>query len=149
MIQGFRDKATALVFAGSLPRGMARDLAVAAHQVISCSRLDAGQVDFSDIDAGERLPPVHPGEMPREDFLRPPGVTAHALALAPRVPANRVTAILSGRRAVTADTAPRLARHFSTGAGFWIKLRKAYELEIAERNAGARIRAEVAPRNAA
>jgi addiction module HigA family antidote len=65
------------------------------------------------------------------------------------LPANRITTILAGERAVTAETALRLARHFGTSAGFWLNLQKAYELEVAERAAGAPIRAEVAPRNAA
>ena len=74
------------------------------------------------------------------------GSTPHALALALRVPPNRITAILAGQRAVTAETALRLACHFGTSPGFWLNLQKSYELEVAEREAGARIRAEVAPR---
>jgi addiction module HigA family antidote len=101
------------------------------------------------LDTGERLPPVHPGDVLRHDFLEPLGVTAHALALALRVPANRITSILSGQRAVTAETALRLSRHFGVSAAFWLNLQKAYELEVAERAAGDRIRAEVAPRDAA
>jgi addiction module HigA family antidote len=122
---------------------------VAKRRLISREDLEAGRVDFSDLDGAERLPPVHPGEVLRHDFLDPLGLTAHALALALRVPANRVTTILAGERAVTADTALRLARHFGTSAGFWLNLQKAYELEVAERTAGARIRAEVTPRDAA
>jgi addiction module HigA family antidote len=122
---------------------------MAKRQVISRGDLDAGRVDFSETATGERLPPVHPGEVLRHDFLEPLGLTAHALALALRVPANRVTAILAGDRAVTAGTALRLARHFGTSAGFWLNLQKAYELDVAERAAGERIRAEVAPRVAA
>ena len=117
--------------------------------VISREDLDAGRVDFSGIDTGERLPGVHPGEVLRADFLDAMGLTAHALALALRVPANRITAILAGDRAVSADTALRLARHFGTSAGFWLNLQKSYELEVAERLAGARIRAEVSPRTVA
>ncbi len=119
------------------------------QQVISREDLDAGRVDFSGIDTGERLPSVHPGDVLRADFLDAMGLTAHALALALRVPANRITAILAGDRAVSADTALRLARHFGTSAGFWLNLQKSYELEVAERLAGARIRAEVSPRTAA
>jgi addiction module HigA family antidote len=119
------------------------------QRLISREDLDAGRVDFSASDSAGRLPPVHPGEVLRHDFLDPLGVTAHALALALRVPANRITAIIAGERAVTADTALRLARHFGTSAGFWLNLQKAYELDVAERAAGARIRAEVAPRKAA
>jgi len=116
---------------------------------ITRDELDAGRVSFAELDGGETLPPVHPGDILRADFLDAMGVTAHALAPALRVPANRVTAILAGRRAVTADTALRLARHFGTSAGFWLNLQKSYELEMAERTVGDRIRAEVMPRHAA
>ena len=117
------------------------------QQLISREDLDAGRVDFADIDSGQRLPPVHPGDVLRHDFLEPLGLTALALAL--RVPPNRITTILAGERAVTAETALRLARHFGTSAGFWFNLQKNHELEVAERALGARIRAEVMPRHAA
>jgi addiction module HigA family antidote len=116
---------------------------------ISRSDLDAGRVDLAEVDSGERLSPTHPGEVLRHEFLEPLGLSAHALALALRVPANRITAILGGRRAITAETALRLARHFGTTPAFWLNLQKAHELEVAEQEAGARIRAEVAPRAAA
>ncbi len=119
------------------------------QRLISREDLDAGRVGFSDLETGDRLAPVHPGEVLCADFLDAMDLTAHALALALRVPANRITAILAGERAVTAETALRLACHFGTSAGFWLNLQKAYELEVAERAAGARIRAEVAPRHAA
>ncbi len=119
---------------------------MATQTLITREDLDAGRVDFSDLDSGERLAPVHPGEVLRADFLDAMGLTAHALAMALRVPANRVTAILAGERAVTADTALRLARHFGTSPGFWLNLQKGYELQVAERAAGDRIRAEVLPR---
>src|SRR4051812_15899582 len=112
---------------------------------ISRSDLHAGRVDFAEVDSGSRLGPVHPGEVLRHEFLEPLGLTAHALALALRVPANRITAILAGRRAITAETALRLARHFGTTPAFWLNLQKAWELEVAEREDGARIRAEVTP----
>jgi addiction module HigA family antidote len=117
--------------------------------MISRDDLDARRVDFSETTTAERLPPVHPGEVLRHDFMQPLGLSAHALALALRVPANRITAILAGQRAVTAETALRLARHFGTSAGFWLNLQKAYELEVAEHAVGERIRTEVAPRAAA
>ena len=88
------------------------------QRLISREDLDAGRVDFSGSDSAGRLPPVHPGEVLWHDFLQPLGITAHALALALRVPANRISAILAGERAVTADTALRLARHFGTSAGY-------------------------------
>jgi len=122
---------------------------MATQQLISRDDLDAGRVDFSDVGEEARLPPVHPGEVLRHEFLEPLGLTAHALSLALRVPSNRITSILAGQRSVTAETALRLARHFGTSAGFWVNLQKAYELELAERETGARIRTEVAPRTAA
>jgi addiction module HigA family antidote len=119
------------------------------RQPISRADLDAGRTDLSEVDSGARLDPIHPGDVLRHEFLEPLGLSAHALALALRVPANRISAILARRRAVTAETALRLARHFGTTPAFWLNLQKAYELERAERVAGARIRAEVAPRVAA
>jgi addiction module HigA family antidote len=113
-------------------------------------REDFGAVDLSDMvepDAAP-LPPAHPGDVLRHDFLEPLGLSANALALALRVPANRITAILNGERAITAETALRLARHFGTTPGFWLNLQKNYELEAAEREVGERIRAEVSPRPA-
>jgi addiction module HigA family antidote len=109
--------------------------------------LEAGRLDLGANDG--TLPPMHAGEVLRHEFLEPLGLSAHALALALRVPANRIAGIVAGNRAVSAETALRLARHFGTSAGFWLNLQKGYELECARRNAGARIAAEVAPRAAA
>ncbi|MEI7711508.1 MAG: HigA family addiction module antitoxin [Rhodospirillales bacterium] len=114
---------------------------------ISRETLDAGGVDFSEIDTGERLTPVHPGGILLHEFMQPLGLTSHALSLALRVPANRIGAIVAGRRAVTADTALRLARYFGTSAGFWLNLQKSHDMAVAEQTSGARIRAEVLPRN--
>ena len=69
---------------------------MAARQLIARDDLDAGRVDLSEEGGGERLPPVHPGDVLRHDFLDPLGLTPHALALALRVPPNRITAILPG-----------------------------------------------------
>ncbi len=122
---------------------------MATQKPITREEIEAGRMDFAGLDSGKRLPPVHPGEVLRHDFLEPLKLSAHALALALRVPPNRITTILAGERAVTAETALRLARHFGTSAGFWLNLQKAYELEIADRAKGERIRAEVTPRVAA
>ena len=119
---------------------------MSGRETILREDVDAGRVEWAELDSGERLPPVHPGEVLRHEFLDPLGLTAHALALALRVPANRITAILKAERGITAETALRLARHFGTTPGFWLNLQNAYELEIAEQQAGPRIRAEVEPR---
>jgi addiction module HigA family antidote len=80
--------------------------------------------------------PVHPGEILREDYLVPLGMTAAALAKALNVPAPRINEILRERRSVTADTAMRLARYFGGDARSWLNLQTAYDLRVAEiRNA--------------
>jgi addiction module HigA family antidote len=79
--------------------------------------------------------PIHPGEHLAE-ALENLGVSPAALARAIQVPPNRVTGILHGRRAVTADTALRLGRYFGTSAAFWMNLQQLYELRCAERDIG-------------
>jgi addiction module HigA family antidote len=90
--------------------------------------------------------PIHPGEILNEEFLLPLGMSERALAQAFHVPANRVNGIVKGLRAITADTALRLSRYFGTTAEFWLNLQKTYELRVAEREAGARIRREAPAR---
>ena len=96
-----------------------------------------------------RMRPIHPGEILREEFLVPLRITAHALSQAIRVPATRVNDIVNGKRGVTADTALRLARYFGNSPEFWLNLQAAYDLRTAEREAAAKIEREVAPREAA
>ncbi len=93
---------------------------------------------------GITLPPSHPGET-LADELEARGLSANALALKLRVPANRITDIVRGKRALTAETALRLGRYFGTGAKFWVDLQAAYDLAIAERDHGAAIDREVDP----
>ncbi len=95
-----------------------------------------------------KLRPIHPGEVLREEFLGPLGMTAHALAQALRVPAPRVNDLVRERRSVTPDTALRLARYFDTTPRFWLNLQASYDLKIALREAGKRIEREVEPRAA-
>lgn len=96
----------------------------------------------------KRLPPIHPGEI-LQDLLSEAGLSANALATALRVPANRIGGILKGQRGITADTALRLARYFSTSAQLWVNLQAKYDLESAEDTLGRRIDREVLPRSAA
>jgi antitoxin HigA-1 len=104
------------------------------------------QIDFSDVaDGAELMPAVTPGEILREDFMEPLGLSANALAKALHVPPNRITAILNGTRSITADTALRLARYFNTTPQSWLNLQKNYELEVASRTVGQTIAAEVKP----
>lgn len=115
---------------------------------ITMEDLKAGKIDFSDIDDPEGAPlgPVHPGEILLEDFMKPLGLSARALARALHVPHNRLLAITSGKRAITADTALRLARHFGGDAGWWLRLQARHDLEVAERDQLDRIAREVQPR---
>jgi addiction module HigA family antidote len=89
--------------------------------------------------------PVHPGEVLREDFLRPSGLTANALAKALHVPAPRINDIVRGRRGVTADTAMRLARYFGGDAQSWLNLQTLYDLRIAEKTNANKIERQVTP----
>jgi addiction module HigA family antidote len=110
--------------------------------------LDTGQVDFSDVRSGRRLPPIHPGEILRDEFLAPLGVSVYELANAIKVTRSRVNDIVLGRRAITTDTALRLGRYFGTTPEFWVNLQARYDLDIADRTTRKRIEREVAPRAA-
>jgi len=93
---------------------------------------------------GFALEPVHPGEV-LQDELAARGLTANALALRLRVPANRLTEILNGKRGISPDTAIRLSQALGPGAAFWLNLQSQFDLARAEKLHGARIRAEVEP----
>src|ERR1700719_3986616 len=80
------------------------------------------------------MAPVHPGEVLREDFMKPLGLTANRLALELHVPATRIGEIVNERRRITADTALRLARYFNTNAEFWLNLQNFYDLELSRRS---------------
>ena len=89
--------------------------------------------------------PVHPGEILREDYLVPLGISANALAKALNVPAPRINDIVRERRGVSADTAMRLARYFGGDARSWLNLQAAYDLRVAEIESAKRIEREIAP----
>jgi len=91
----------------------------------------------------ERLPPVHPGEVLLEDFMKPLGLTQYRVAKDIGVPALRISQIVRGQRAITADTALRLARYFGTSAAVWLRLQARYDLEVAEARLAKRINREV------
>ena len=94
----------------------------------------------------ERIAPVHPGEFLREDFMKPLGLSARALAAALHVPARRVSAIVKERRRLDGEMVLRLARYFRISPGFWMRMQTQYDLEVAEDTIAARIRREVRPR---
>ena len=110
--------------------------------------IDNRQVDFSDVAAGRRLPTVHPGEILRDEFLKPMGLSVYELANAIKVPRSRANDIVRGRRAITTDSALRLGRYFGTTAVFWINLQARHDLDVADRSLRKKIEREVAPRAA-
>jgi antitoxin HigA-1 len=85
----------------------------------------------------KRLPPIHPGEILLEDFMRPLKLSMNKLALELRVPVTRIADIVNQRRGITADTALRLGRYFNMNARFWMNLQMLYDLEAAERKGAA------------
>lgn len=89
------------------------------------------------------LPPVHPGEVLSEDFIKPLGLTQYRVAKDIGVPPMRISQIVRGLRSVTADTALRLARYVGTSPDVWLRLQAAYDLEVAERETGKRLKREV------
>ena len=91
----------------------------------------------------EKLPPVHPGEVLLEDFMKPLGLSQYRVAKDIGVATLRVSQIVRGHRSVTADTALRLARYFGTSAVVWLRLQARYDLERAEAKIAKRINREV------
>lgn len=91
----------------------------------------------------ERLPPVHPGEVLLEDFMKPLGLSQYRLAQDLHVSPMRISQIVHGKRSVTADTAMRLARYFGTSADVWMRLQARYDLESAEVELAEKVKQEV------
>jgi addiction module HigA family antidote len=102
-------------------------------------------MDFSDVTTGNRLAPVHPGEVLMHDFIEPLGITRYKVAKLAGVQQRRIDEICAGQRAITADTALRLARLFGVDAAFWVNLQAQYDLEVSYRDMHERIEAEVTP----
>jgi addiction module HigA family antidote len=95
----------------------------------------------------KKLPPVHPGEVLREEFLGPMNLSSYAVARAVGVPRTRIERLANEQTAVTADTALRLGRYFGTSAAFWMNIQARYDLECAEDALGAELRKIVAVRD--
>lgn len=91
-------------------------------------------MDFSDVATREKIGPVTPGDVLREEFMVPLGLSGRALAREIGVPSNRVTEIVAGQRAVTAETAILLGKRFGTSAEFWLNLQMMHDLEVARRH---------------
>lgn len=93
----------------------------------------------------DKLSPVHPGELLREEFIKPIGISQNRLAIDIGVDARRINEIVLGKRAITADTALRLSRFFGSLPQFWMGLKSQYDLDIAQDQLGKRLEREVRP----
>lgn len=96
-----------------------------------------------------QMPPVHPGEILREDLMRPLGLTVSGLARELKIPVNRLSEIVNGRRPLNADVALRLSRYFGNSPEFWVNLQASYDLRATIHSSAKRIEREVRPRKAA
>jgi addiction module HigA family antidote len=94
----------------------------------------------------EKLPPIHPGEILREDFMTPLGISMNRLSLDLHVPLTRIAEIVHERRGITPDTALRLGRYFDTSARFWLNAQSSYDLEVAQDALQRTIDRDVRPR---
>jgi antitoxin HigA-1 len=93
----------------------------------------------------KKLKPVHPGEILRDEFMTPLGLSMNRMALDLRVPVTRIADIIAKRRGITADTALRFARYFKNSPAFWMNLQTRYDLEVAEDESAAEIDRDVRP----
>ena len=91
----------------------------------------------------KKMPPLHPGEILFEEFLKPMGLSQNRMALDIRVPARRINEIVQGKRRITADTALRLAKYFNMSAKFWLGLQTDYDLDVAEDKLADRLDKEI------
>lgn len=116
---------------------------------IALNDLLDGRIELGDAVDGSRIPPapVTPGEILSEEFLRPLGLSMRELAAALDVPVNRISQIVRGQRAITADTALRLARYFGTTPQLWLNLQSHFDLRQASAREGDRIWQRVKPRD--
>ena len=95
--------------------------------------------------ASKKFPPIHPGEILLEEFLKPMGISQYRLSKDIGVPPRRINEIVHGKRSITADTALRLARYFGTSERFWMNLQSRYDLEVEKDKLGRRLIDEVHP----
>ena len=112
---------------------------------IKRGELDRREIDFSDVTTGQRLPPVHPGEILRDEFLIPMHLHVKHLAQAIKISEIDLDAIAHGRRSITIDTALRLGHYFGMTPEFWINLQTRYDLDVAEHTVRRQIEREIEP----
>ncbi len=97
------------------------------------------------MNINEKILPIHPGEILKEEFLVPNGMSANQLSMRLQVPAGRITGIINGQRAITPETALRLSAFFGNSAEFWMNLQVRHDLELAQQESAERIANEVKP----
>lgn len=107
--------------------------------------LESGRIDLGAVVSGGKLKPVHPGEILRDEFLRPLGISVYALSKAIHVPRSRANDVVLGRRGVSADTAIRLGRYLGTTPEFWVNLQSRYDLDVAKRSLRGTVERDVEP----
>ncbi len=110
------------------------------------TELKSSTTTEAELEEGALMPPLHPGEMLREEFMKPLGLSANALAMELHVPVSRISEILRERRGISGDTALRLARYFNMSPEFWMGIQMQFELEAAADAGGAAIEREIRPR---
>jgi addiction module HigA family antidote len=93
----------------------------------------------------KKIKPVHPGEILREEFMQPFGLSMNRMAMDLRVPVTRIADIVNEKRGITADTALRFARYFDNTPSFWMNLQTRYDLEVAEDEIAAKVERDVLP----
>jgi addiction module HigA family antidote len=93
----------------------------------------------------KKFPPIHPGEVLLEEFLKPMGISQYRISKDIGVPPRRINEIVHGKRSISADTALRLARYFGTSERFWMNLQSRYDLEVEKDKLGKRLLEEVHP----
>ena len=93
----------------------------------------------------KKLKPVHPGEILREEFMKPLGLSMNRMAMDLRVPVTRIADIVNERRGITADTALRFGRYFKNAPGFWMNLQTRYDLEVATDKIAEKVARDVRP----
>ena len=167
MIESFTSKETEKIFIGEVSKKLPIDIQRTARrkllylddaddlqdlQAVPGNRLEklkgdrAGQHSIHINDQwrmNDILSPIHPGEVLLEDFMKPLGLTQYRLAQDIGVSPIRISQIVHGERSITVDTALRLARYFGTSAAVWLRLQVRYDLEVAEKDLGERIKHEV------
>lgn len=107
--------------------------------------LDRQAVNFSEIATGRLLPPVHPSEILRDDFLLPLGLSVYRIARAMKIPRPRLNDLVRGRRGFSVDTALRLGRFFGTTPEFWMNFQTRYDLDVVGRTPRPEIEREIEP----